>query len=58
MLQSVPVLNQSVVNAFKATCARGSPLAVTRGSRNLAGSSGAVAAAKGEGMTKAPLLTR
>src|SRR6476469_9012201 len=45
MLQSVPVLTQSVRSAESATLARGSPFAVTSGSRNLSGSSGRVAGA-------------
>src|SRR5258708_26730927 len=40
MLHSVPVLNHSVRSAARRTLARRSPLAVTIGSRNLAGSSG------------------
>lgn len=40
MLQSVPVLNQSVSSRLRATDARRSPLAVTSGLRNLPGSSG------------------
>ena len=39
MLQSVPVLIQSVRNPDSATAARFSPFAVTSGSRNFAGSS-------------------
>src|SRR4051794_41833917 len=45
MLQSVPVLTQSVRSAGSATVARVSPFAVTSGSRNLSGSSGRVAGA-------------
>src|SRR5260221_14046722 len=40
MLHSVPVLSHSVRSAARRTLARRSPLAVTSGSRNLAGSSG------------------
>src|SRR6266852_6047450 len=40
MLQSVPVLNHSVFKPWSATVARRSPLAVTKGSRNFAASSG------------------
>src|SRR5271165_2705023 len=39
MLQSVPVLNQSVVSRSMVTCARGSPVAVSRGSLNCCGAS-------------------
>jgi len=48
-LQSVPVLIQSVSSRSSATDARRSPLAVTFGSRNFAGSSGrAFGSRKGE----------
>lgn len=52
----MPVLNHKVVSPVSATLARASPLAVTRGERNLAGSSDRALTAKGETtvMTDAP----